>query len=99
MHHSYFHEPDCIFRTKSGFSMGDHSALLAGSVQEQDSHGSRGKFNRAVDSIHPTVGVFIHPISLDFNSGYISPPIIPRIKRRSTKSSTHLGSRSNKLTL
>lgn len=23
MHHSYFHEPDCIFRTKSGFSMGD----------------------------------------------------------------------------
>jgi len=78
---------------------GGHSALLAGSVQEQDSHGSRGKFNRAVDFIHPTVGVFIHPISLDFNSGYISPPIIPRIKRRSTKSSTHLGSRSNKLTL
>ena len=40
-----------------------------GSVQEQDSHGSRGKFNRAVDFIHPTVGVFIHRIFCIFSSG------------------------------
>ena len=73
--------------------------LLVGWDKEQDSHRwSRGIFNRVVDFIHPTVGEFIHPKSLDSHSGYISPPIIPRIKRRSTKSSTHLGSRYKKST-
>ena len=74
-----------------------HSALLAGSDQEQDSQGSRGKFNRVVE-FHPPNRWSIYPPDISRFQQWIY-PIIPRIKRRSAKSSTNLESRSKKSTL
>ena len=53
MRHSYFHEPDGIFRTNSGFSMGDVAASRGLDVL----HSGRTAFQRFVTTCENTYTV------------------------------------------
>ena len=78
-------------------AMTRHTALKAGSDEEQRSHGSSYEFVRAYEFVLPECTYSSTQICLNFDSGRIRTPLFLRKKMRKEKTKKKLGFQKKKV--